>query len=376
MIMDKKKTVKQKDEVSVEKVSLPTEKNTASTAVGRLSRPKDFRSSSLGEAERTDSVNKLASGAEATVSTKVPVSLPTGPIISINDSLNALALGRTMSMDGQGQGDAAAAGPPPQPPLSPDSFISSTCSVDIDSPTTSGPDPESESDIIHSLGGSGASSPTSSATSSGMSIGPEYAHSYPQPSVRPKDHRNATWPEGLTSSSVGAGSKQRSTGSVGSLPFDGTVTRDGEMVSYVADDLLEKIRRSASPRVRGASSPSTTSQSSSRSSFASSAIPPIDPTALADLEKHSKRVADSLDLMMGHLNSTLHNMSAISVGHIQTYRDAVDKAGLTVDQSVKAMYALIAKCEELSRTMVPVEDLAKQIKSIKKQLDEFEAVCK
>ena len=28
-------------------------------------------------------------------------------------------------------------------------------------------------------------------------------------------------------------------------------------------------------------------------------------------------------------------MSAIGVGHVQTYRDAVDKAGLTVDQSVK-----------------------------------------
>ncbi len=250
MIMDEKKSAKQEDDVSGQSVSLSSGKKITSTAVsGRLRRPKDFKANSGGEVERTDSVDKLTSEDEAQVDSKGSGSLPSGSIISINDSLNALALGRTMSKDGQG--DTAVG--PPQPPQSPDSFVSSTFSGDIDSPTTSGPDPESGSDNMHSLGGSGASSPTSSATSSGMSIGPEYAHSYPQPAVRPKDHRNATWPEGLTTSSVDAGvaSRRRPTGSVGSLPLDGTVTRDGEMVSYVADDLLEKIRRSASPRAKG-----------------------------------------------------------------------------------------------------------------------------
>lgn len=69
-------------------------------------------------------------------------------------------------------------------------------------------------------------------------------------------------------------------------------------------------------------------------------------------------------------------MSAITVGHTQTYRDAVEKAGITVDQSVRSMYALMAKCEELQKSMQATYDLADQIKSIKKQLDELETLCK
>ncbi|XP_071960551.1 uncharacterized protein [Antedon mediterranea] len=111
-------------------------------------------------------------------------------------------------------------------------------------------------------------------------------------------------------------------------------------------------------------------------SLSRNAIPPIDPAVITDIEKHCKRVADSLDLMLGHLIGSIHNMSAITVGHIQTYKDAADKVGSTVDQSVKAMYSLIAKCEQLDNMMQPVDDLAKQIKGIKKLLDELELKCK
>lgn len=186
-------------------------------------------------------------------------------------------------------------------------------------------------------------------------------------------------------------SREEYTGGQGSLPFyQGTVIREGEMVSFVADDLMTKIRQSASSASTSPAnshrdiSPTTASMSSSSSRFSmrsssigsSSAIPPIDPMAVPDLEKQCKRVADSLDLMFGHLAGTLHNMSAITVGHTQTYRDAVEKAGITVDQCVRSMYALMAKCEELQKTMQTTRELANQIKSIKRQLDELEALCK
>lgn len=227
--------------------------DTKNTSSGKISRPTEFHSSELS---KTDSVNELAPEAQAKAATgSLPPGGP-GPIISINDSLNALAVAQQQGREqSSAQGDTGSVG---GPPLSPDSYVSSTfsgMSGDIESPTTSTGTSEIMR-IVGAAGGgstSGASSPTSSATSSGMSIGPEYSQSYPQPSVRPKDHRNATWPEGLTSSSIGPGVSTRprphSSNSVGSLPLDhGTVTRDGEMVSYVADDLLEKIRKSASPR--------------------------------------------------------------------------------------------------------------------------------
>ncbi|XP_038069044.1 uncharacterized protein LOC119738278 isoform X1 [Patiria miniata] len=215
--------------------------------------------------------------------------------------------------------------------------------------------------------------------------------------VRPKERRASSTSSvgGGTTSSPSSSSMAESprgepAGSAsGSLSLHGTVTREGEMLSFVADDLMEKIRQSGDPlkaKDRGSSTGSSTchtpSSSHSRtpslspSGISASAIPPVDPTALADIERHCKRVADNVELMMGHLSSTLQNMSAITVGHTQTYRDAVDKAGVTVDQSVKCMYALIARCEELNKTMEPVHQLANQIKSIKRLLEEMEAVCK
>ncbi|XP_070558424.1 BLOC-1-related complex subunit 6-like isoform X2 [Ptychodera flava] len=107
-----------------------------------------------------------------------------------------------------------------------------------------------------------------------------------------------------------------------------------------------------------------------------SAIPKIDPTIISDLEKQATRVADNLDLMLGNLKGTLHNMSAISVGYMQTHRDSVDRMGETVDSCVKSMYSLIAKCEELNKNMQPVYHLSTQIKEIKRRLDQLEAQFK
>lgn len=180
-----------------------------------------------------------------------------------------------------------------------------------------------------------------------------------------------------------------------SLPH-GMIMRKGDMIEFVADDLQEKIRRS-SPMSKTASSVSSrrsslisissngsstmaTSVTSGMSRSPSSAypqspdlIPPIDPIAIVEIENQARLVADSLDLMMGNLRNNLHKMSAISVGCEEAYKTSVDVTCETVDSSIKAMYALMAKCEELSTTMQPVYKLADQIKEIKRLLDRFES---
>lgn len=40
------------------------------------------------------------------------------------------------------------------------------------------------------------------------------------------------------------------------------------------------------------------------------------------------------------------------------------------------MYTLMARCEELDRSMQPIHQLAKQIRDIKTMLDTLEALCK
>ncbi|MBN3301669.1 BORC6 protein, partial [Amia calva] len=105
-------------------------------------------------------------------------------------------------------------------------------------------------------------------------------------------------------------------------------------------------------------------------------IPPIDPAVLLDLQKHTQDVAHSVELMTRSLNGTIQNMTALSVGYIQTYRDSVDSLGESVDMSIKGMYTLMARCEELDRSMQPIHSLAKQIRDIKRTLDSLESLCK
>ncbi|XP_048096600.1 BLOC-1 related complex subunit 6 [Alosa alosa] len=102
-------------------------------------------------------------------------------------------------------------------------------------------------------------------------------------------------------------------------------------------------------------------------------IPPIDPSVLLDLQRHTQDVAQSVELMMRSLNGTIQNMTALSVGYIQTYRDSVDSLGESVDMSIKGMYTLMARCEELDRSMQPIHTLAAQIRDIKRTLDALEA---
>ncbi|KAM6983028.1 BLOC-1-related complex subunit 6 isoform 2-T3 [Tautogolabrus adspersus] len=105
-------------------------------------------------------------------------------------------------------------------------------------------------------------------------------------------------------------------------------------------------------------------------------IPPIDPAVLLDLQRHTQEVAQSVEMMMRSLNGTIQNMTALSVGYIQTYRDSVDSLGESVDMSIKGMYTLMARCEELDRSMQPIHTLAAQIRDIKRTLDALEAICK
>ncbi|XP_043933542.1 BLOC-1-related complex subunit 6 isoform X2 [Protopterus annectens] len=154
------------------------------------------------------------------------------------------------------------------------------------------------------------------------------------------------------------------------LELEGTVSHEGNLTNFVANNLQMKIKLSSrqsldynSSRIQGVSRKTAD-------------IPPIDPGVLKDLDVMSQDVAQKVDYMLKSLNSIIQNMTALSVGYIQTYRDSVDSLGESVDMSIKGMYTLMARCEELDRSMQPIHVLAKQIREIKRTLEVFEAVCK
>ncbi|XP_067269808.1 BLOC-1 related complex subunit 6 isoform X2 [Pseudorasbora parva] len=143
------------------------------------------------------------------------------------------------------------------------------------------------------------------------------------------------------------------------LELEGTVSHDGDLTHFIAKNLEQKIKMSSRPSLD-----------------TDSDIPPIDPSVLVDLHKHTQDVAQSVELMLRSLSGTIQNMTALSVGYIQTYRDSVDSLGESVDMSIKGMYTLMARCEELDRSMQPIHTLAAQIRDIKRTLDALETICK
>uniref|UniRef100_A0A3P8TB15 BLOC-1 related complex subunit 6 n=1 Tax=Amphiprion percula TaxID=161767 RepID=A0A3P8TB15_AMPPE len=161
------------------------------------------------------------------------------------------------------------------------------------------------------------------------------------------------------------------------LELEGTVSHEGDLTNFITKNLEQKIKMSSKPSLdcsdSDCSGPIYRSRGLSRRP---ADIPPIDPTVLLDLQRHTQEVAHSVEMMMRSLNGTIQNMTALSVGYIQTYRDSVDSLGESVDMSIKGMYTLMARCEELDRSMQPIHTLAAQIRDIKRTLDALEAICK
>ena len=107
-----------------------------------------------------------------------------------------------------------------------------------------------------------------------------------------------------------------------------------------------------------------------------SEIPPVDPEVLHDLELRAYGIAGNLDHMLATLANSLKAMSQVSVECLGAYSSCVDHVSETVDENIKSMYTLIARCEELNASLKPLQNLAEQVKEIKRTLDIFEGICK
>eukprot|EP00106_Octopus_bimaculoides_P001551 XP_014768993.1 PREDICTED: uncharacterized protein LOC106868315 isoform X2 [Octopus bimaculoides] len=160
---------------------------------------------------------------------------------------------------------------------------------------------------------------------------------------------------------------------------------DDKLSEQIGNDSSSLHTRTSSVQSFGSISSTNSAYSVSRTSYSGVSqspsslvpqspddIPPVDPHALMDLETQAKQVADRLDHMMSSLKSNLHKMSALTSGCLDAYKKSVDSTCDAVDASIKSMYALMAKCEELGKSMTPIYQLANQIKEIKRLLDIFE----
>ncbi|XP_069339450.1 BLOC-1-related complex subunit 6 [Eulemur rufifrons] len=174
------------------------------------------------------------------------------------------------------------------------------------------------------------------------------------------------------SAESGAGGGRRATIS-SPLELEGTVSRHGDLTHFVANNLQLKIRLSGVPPPLP---PAPARPCPAPAATPTPVIPPIDPDVLRDLERLSRELGGRVDRLLRGLGGAVQELTALSVGCIQTYRDAVDSLGEAVDMSIKGMYTLLARCEELERALQPVQGLARQVRDIRRTLEVLEALCK
>ena len=105
-------------------------------------------------------------------------------------------------------------------------------------------------------------------------------------------------------------------------------------------------------------------------------IPVVDAEAIQTLENKTKELDRNVSRMMSSLNKHMNGISSTSVEYVECYRDSVKNIGNMTDTTTKAMAKLIAKCEEMNRSMEPLYSMSKQVKAIKSLLDQFEELCK
>lgn len=138
------------------------------------------------------------------------------------------------------------------------------------------------------------------------------------------------------------------------------------MKHFVANDLEYKIK---------ISSPVGTSQpfNTLPKQFSSSLPPQLDSNVLNDLEIEAQYLAANIDNLTENLANLLHSISSITADNVEVYKNAVTKLTDTIDSNIKSMYSIIAKSEEISKSMHKAEQMATRIREIRRLVDLFES---
>ncbi|KAF7234410.1 hypothetical protein EG68_11254 [Paragonimus skrjabini miyazakii] len=97
---------------------------------------------------------------------------------------------------------------------------------------------------------------------------------------------------------------------------------------------------------------------------------------LSDLESRARDLATQLDKLMISVHCGLHRISSLTLECVSVLADSVDVTCEAVDSSIKSTYSLMAKCEELSKSMALLSPLEKEIGAVKCTLDKFESAVR
>ncbi|KAH8379248.1 hypothetical protein KR009_003868 [Drosophila setifemur] len=173
------------------------------------------------------------------------------------------------------------------------------------------------------------------------------------------------------------------------LPYElEGASESGGMRHFVAHDLEAKLREGVGAHTDCSSEHTTPSTSMgpgsgmggggggggssgllTRRFLQSRNVPEVDGSVLSDIELEAQYLATSVDNLMENLGNLLHSISSITADNVEVHRSAVNKLTDTLDANIKCQYQLLAKAEEITKSMKPTEQLGQRIREIKRLVD-------
>ena len=140
-----------------------------------------------------------------------------------------------------------------------------------------------------------------------------------------------------------------------------TLNTEKDLIKYVSSSSEEDIFTPCQYQIKGEKG---------------TVLPAVDPTVIKELEEQAKYTQVNLEKMILFLSNELSSITKVSFESVQTYHNTINNTHIEVENSIRSMYGLIAKCEELDQKMKPLADLAVQVKSIKQTVDVLEQLYK
>lgn len=160
--------------------------------------------------------------------------------------------------------------------------------------------------------------------------------------------------------------------------LEGTVSKDGNMTHFVAENLEYKIKLSSPVNKKDYQSSLSKNSTPSTSGLITKQfllpqqLPQIDSNVLNDIEIESQYLAASVDNLTENLCNLLHSISSITADNVEIHKNAVNKLTDSMDANIKSMYTIMAKTEEITKSMKPTEQLSQRIREIKRLVDMLE----
>ena len=139
-----------------------------------------------------------------------------------------------------------------------------------------------------------------------------------------------------------------------------------KLVSYVADDLEERLKQTSISQASDSRAETHTLSQQHQSSVAP------DLQTLKHLEETVSKLSENINQVLCHINRSTHSLSGLTVECIKSYERCLTETADVVDQNIKSIYQLMAQVEEINKSMKSIEPIRKELIQVKHLLDVFE----